>query len=227
MGNRSLREGAADKGSRYCLQRYVEQNPKELSDLIIRSNPSLAALQSPDIKWVSPLAPQNYLEYRDDFLCQSALNLPQHVEALRCFWPDNGPQWDGLALLRSTDGPAVLLIEAKAHPGETRSNCGAKSPVSIERIRTRLAEVQAYMGLESADWMNGAYQLANRLAFLYFLHVQCGVPSFLVLINFVNDRSYRPTTQEKWSRYSWMNSLAVPKGCPLVDRVLTVYPEAV
>ena len=221
-----MREGPASKGSRYCLQRYVEQRPRDLSELIIRSSPILTALESAEVSWLSPLADQNYFEYRDDFLGPMALNLPEHLAALKNFWPDNGPQWDGLALLRSTDGPAVLLIEAKAHPGETRSSCGATSPVSIDRIRARLAEVQAYMGLKPADWMNGAYQLANRLAFLYFLHVLCGVPAFLVLINFVNDRSYKPTAHETWLRYPWTTALGIHDGCRLADRVLTVYPNA-
>jgi hypothetical protein len=120
----------------------------------------------------------------------------------------------------------VLLIEAKAHPGETRSSCGAKSPVSIERIGTRLSELQAYMGVQTADWTNGPYQLANRLAYLYFLYVQCGVPSYLVLINFVNDRSYRPTSREAWLQFPWTQSIGIPDGTPLSDRVLTVFPEA-
>ena len=224
--HRTVREGSASKGSRYCLQRYVEQRPQELGELIVRSSPLLAARQGTEVSWLSPLAEQNYLEYRDDFLGPKALNLPDYFRALKDFWPDNRPQWDGLALLRSTDGPAVLLIEAKAYPGETRSSCSAKNPVSIERIRTRLAELQSYMGVAPADWMTGAYQLANRLAFLYFLHVLCEVPSFFVLINFVDDQSYKPTGYETWLPYPWTAALGISDGCRLADRVLTVYPEA-
>lgn len=178
------------------------------------------------MSWLSPLANQNYFEYRDDFLGPQALNLPQHLAALKNFWPYNGPQWDGLAILTSAANEAILLIEAKAHPTESRSDCKASNSVSIERIQTRLSEVREYMGCSAGDWMNGSYQLANRLAYLYFLHVHCNVPTYLVLVNFVNDHSHRPTSLETWLKYPWRNALSVPDNARLADRVLTVYPEA-
>src|SRR5919108_6092154 len=64
--------------------------------------------------WISPLAREDYREYRDDFL--SVLGLAQYYRALRDFWPLWGPQWDGLALLSGKADTGVLLIEAKAHP---------------------------------------------------------------------------------------------------------------
>jgi hypothetical protein len=167
------------KGSRYCLQRYVNEKPGDLADRLISASPTLTAFDPVRVDWKSPLAGHNYQEYRDDFL--DVLGLQQHEAVLREYWPLQGPQWDGLALLPTETTIGVLLVEAKAHPGETESTCGATDPASIATIENALARVQSHMGVTPgvtpSDWMKSSYQLANRLALLYFLNEIARVPA--------------------------------------------------
>lgn len=84
-----------------------------------------------------------------------------------------------------------LLIEAKAHTDETKSDMKASSVKSIEMINNSFEEVQKYMGVKPQPWTNEYYQLANRIAYLYFLNVKLKIPTWLVLINFTDDNSYK------------------------------------
>jgi len=80
-----------------------------------------------------------------------------------------------------------LLVEAKAHLDELKSRCGAKEKGGLRQIRDALAVLKRALGVdEECDWLNGYYQLANRLAVLNFL-TQNGVPARLVLIYFTGD----------------------------------------
>ena len=224
MPGRATQFGPASKGSRYCLQQFLEKEPDLLGDRILSACPELCSLGGRRIHWLSPLARANYLEYRDDFL--AALSLQAYESRLRGFWPANGPQWDGLATVEVAAGRAVLLIEAKAHPAEVRSSCSAKDPQSLTAIRRSLEEVRTYMGAQDCDWTRGAYQLANRLAYLYFLQVKCRITTFLVLLNFVNDCSYKPTSIDHWLRYPVTGYLGLHTATRLLDHVVTVYPNA-
>lgn len=49
-------------------------------------------------------------------------------------------------------------------------------------------------------WLNKYYQLGNRLAFLHHLSSQ-SIPTKLVLLNFVGDPTYKPTSTGKWNSH--------------------------
>jgi hypothetical protein len=228
MANTAL--GPAAKGSRYCLQRYLRLKPRELGEQLISASPALMAFGPTRVDWKSPLEDSRYQEHRDDFL--EVLGFRQLEEALRDFWPWKGPQWDALGLLPTDGATGILLVEAKAHPTETESTCGATSPASIEKIGTALAQVQAHMqiaaGVTPSDWMRGSYQLANRLAFLYFLNEVANVPTFLALVNFVDDQSHRPTELTEWRQHQQgvLRSLGIHSRCRMLDRLITLFPQA-
>lgn len=218
--------GPGKKGSKYCIQRYIELGPEELRDRIICHSASLGAFECVEWEWKSPLRADDYYEYRDDLLQPRGLS--QHEDALRRFWPKNGPQWDALASLTGNTGPGALLVEAKAHPAELSTPCGA-SPASRERIRASLETVRTYMGAAESDWLGWSYQLANRLAFLYSLNEVARVPAWLALISFINDRSHRPTGLPEWRRLhqAALRSLGIHPSCRLLDRIIPVFLEPV
>ena len=63
-----------------------------------------------------------------------------------------------------------LLVEAKAHVEEIKSNCQAKSDKSKERIDAAFKEVKNSLGIVcDNDWKKEYFQFANRLATLYFI----------------------------------------------------------
>lgn len=218
--------GPARKGSRPCLQEYVNNRQAALNDLVLGSSATMLALGPASIEWLSPLRP-SYQEYRDGFL--DVLGLGHFERALREFWPAQGPQWDGLAKLYNKAGDmGVLLVEAKAHPAETESSLMATAPASLDKINRALARTQGHMGVTQADWTQGAYQLANPLAFLYFMNELIGVPTYLALVNFVGDTSYKPTDLPDWHQHYWavFERLGLRPSCRMLDRVIMIYPPA-
>jgi hypothetical protein len=82
----------------------------------------------------------------------------------------------------------VLLVEAKSHVAEVRSSCTATSEASRRKISRSFQATKRYLAVDDGpDWLDGYYQAANRLAFLYFLRARLGVPTWLVSIYFMGD----------------------------------------
>lgn len=198
------KSGKADQGSRLYLQEYMAHAQDELSELIIAASPSLLAFvdSKTKIEWKSPLAEKDFYEYRDDFLKVLGLEPENYVVAkseLKKFWPKSGPQWDGLAIVigEKAQRNGLLLVEAKAHTAETKSDIKADSTESILLINKSIAIAQGHYRVKPIDWTKSNYQLANRIAFLYFMNEILEIPTWLVLVNFA-DGNYKTTSREKW-----------------------------
>jgi hypothetical protein len=171
-----VEQKVGERGSLMYLQRLVASRP-DLLDGHLRTAEAIP--RTATANWLSPRANDAWAEYRDaDFL--SLVGRPELIPKLRAFWPASGPQWDALGLAGNT----LLLVEAKAHVGEMKSNCAAKVKRSREMIVAALdAASRGLGGGDSAKWMNGYYQLANRLAHLWFLR-ENAVDARLVLLQF-------------------------------------------
>ncbi|MGH4139449.1 hypothetical protein [Clostridium sp.] len=206
----NLNSGSAIQGSRLYLQEYIVNAKEKLSELIIAASPSLLSFigSKSEIEWKSPLkkpeklGKEEFYEYRDDFLevfyLDDEVNLSKAKEKLREFWPKNGPQWDGLAIVNDIKGQkGLLLVEAKAHIDETKSDIKAVSTESIDKIKKAITVTQECYGIETTDWTKHYYQLGNRLAFLYFMNEVLNIPTWFVLINFT-EGDYKTTGIEKW-----------------------------
>jgi hypothetical protein len=120
------------------------------------------------------------------------------------YWPQTGTQqnWDavGIATIKGVD--EWLLVEAKAHTGELRSDCGADERGGLSKIRNALDELKLVFGAPAgSDWLKGYYQLANRLAVLNFLNGR-KVPARLILLYFCGDKRpdhYEcPSSEQAW-----------------------------
>ena len=190
-------EGRAVRGSQRWLQDLVNDCPNLLDAAIQRATDEI----SEPIRWVSPLAGDNFREYRDGaFLEKSGVSLD--CVPLKKFWPRRGPCWDALG---RTDGGQIILLEAKAHIGEMDSSPSGAGEKSLPLIRESLESVKSYVGADSdIDWTTTQYQHANRLAHLYLLRTLNEIPAFLVDLHFLNadDMDYGkrviPKTVEGW-----------------------------
>lgn len=180
------------KGSLKLIQTLVNEYQHVL-------NSKLAHLTSEQISWVSPLASEEYAEYRDRTFLEKLKVDPVVINKLIDFWPRNGPQWDALGKY-SDNG--VLLVAAKANLPELKSPSRvAKSPQSRQLISQSLEATKAYIGAQpDADWTSIYYQYVNRLAHLYFLRVLHDIPAYLIMIYFIGDETVvgAPTSQEQW-----------------------------
>ena len=165
----------------------------------------------------------DWAEYSDaDFL--GLLGLHDHATALREFWPRRGPQWDALGLA----GGVPVLVEAKAHIKEFLSPETQAGSKSRAHIVAAFQKVQADAGLAPrSDWARCFYQLANRLAHLWFLQSR-GVPAVLMLVGFVGDRDIcGPHHPEAWNAAEEVAffALGVPASHPLRRAVISVHPD--
>ena len=227
------KSGKADQGSRLYLQEYMAHAQDELSELMIAASPSLLAFvdSKTKIEWKSPLVEDDFYEYRDDFIKVLGLEQEKYqkaTQALRKFWPKNGPQWDGLAIATGDNGElGLLLVEAKAHITETKSDLKAESQVSIDLINQSMAITQGYYGLKQTNWTQNHYQLGNRIAFLYFINELLRIPTWLVLVNFT-DGVYKTTSRGEWLAHyhEIYGDMGInPADHKLLNYVIQVFPQ--
>lgn len=133
--------GRAHAGSQRQIQNYVNEQTSILTDAVATALGLSSEIVS-KLTWVSPLAKDRYREYRDgDFL--RAVGLAHLERALKQFWPQRGPCWDGLAALPN----GCILVEAKSHVPEVYGNgCGA-GDVSRPKIVAALEQTKQWMGV--------------------------------------------------------------------------------
>jgi hypothetical protein len=208
------------RGSLKWIQKAVNEQWPSLNAPILASVPGAKS-----IEWRSPLANDDYAEYRDEAFLER-LRRADLAPALRDFWPARGPQWDALGIIDNRD---LLLVEAKAHVAELCSPGTAAGVASRERIEQRLEEVAASLGASPrrAAWADTFYQLANRLAHLAFLRDH-GASAYLVLVNFLNDAEMEgPTSPEVWEAAYEVafHAMGLPKGHRLARYIVHIYPD--
>jgi len=130
-------------------------------------------------------------------------------EAWGRFWPSSGSQqnWDVVGQATFPHGKEWLLVEAKAHVVEMRSDCHAEKEESKCLIAKALdATKKATAVPVSCNWLEGHYQYANRLAALHFLHTQ-GIKARLVMIYFMGDRHSSASTTCPASEQEWESAI--------------------
>ena len=196
--------GRAFAGSRKQIQFYVNEDAASLNHAI---NQALGYKLT--LEWVSPLESVHYQEHKDvSFL--NVVGMTRFSQELKAFWPKGGPSWDALARVKATT-EGVLLLEAKSHIPEMYAGGCKATPESLEKISASLAATKAWLGVNPAlDWLgrssyrlenrtrNGSlYQMANRIAHLYFFREVLGIEAWLVNLCFLDD-PHSPTSQASW-----------------------------
>jgi hypothetical protein len=183
---------ANTRKSEHWLRVLINQRPQLLRDQLA------ARFQWPsdeEITWHSPLADDEFAEYRDDCFLDR-LNVQPATVPLADFWPRGGPRWDGLGTTRRR---RPLLVEAKAYiEEEVTSPCGAVGR-SLALIQRSLNQLKAFLRSSSPhDWSRLYYQYTNRLAHLYYLRELNGLDAYLIFVYFCHapDVTEAPCEQE-------------------------------
>lgn len=158
------------------------------------------------IAWRSPVHNDSYAEYYDrEFL--NRLGVDDMTMPLEEFWPKSGPRWDGLA---RTQSGKLILVEAKAHIEEAVDFRSKASSHSLPRIEKRLDEAKsAFRANADACWYTPFYQMANRLAHLYYLADINRKDAYLVFVDFAN----APDVQHSASREEWQGAARLAHKC--------------
>ncbi len=198
---RAVETGTA-RGSLKWLRMAVNAHADLLS---ARVRAAMALPRDIPIEWTSPLANDEYAEYRDDdFLTK--LNVKHLQYPLSSFWPARGPQWDALATI-GRDG--LLIVEAKANIPEVVSpGTGAKGK-RLKNIERGLTETKQFLGVPAEiPWSGKLYQYANRLAHLYFLRTLNKKRAYLAFVYFTGAEDVDgPRTIAEWEA-----AMTVAKG---------------
>lgn len=181
-------------GSQRLLQLAVNHRP-ELLHAALRKCGAVGRRES--LCWVSPLAVENYCEYRDS-TALGKLRLTQRIrKPLGEFWPARGCVWDALGIAGES---RPILVEAKAHIPEAASPGTRALAKSRALIESSLAAARRYFAPRSkAEWSGLFYQYANRLAYQFYFRQLNEVESSLVFLYFTNAVDMDgPTAEEEW-----------------------------
>ncbi len=184
-------KGRAVKGSKFWVQTIINSSMRLDLEEKIGLGP---------ITWLSPLRAEGYTEYKlNQENMRSQLKLTKEDLA---FWPQNEPQWDAIGVA----GDTIILVEAKAHIEETVTNMSATSNESIARITKAMKEIfdiMNHLGNGNFEsWVHKYYQLGNRLTFLQKLNQMPNKKAKLVLLNIVEDPTYKCTSMAEWETHT-------------------------
>lgn len=189
-------------GSEYQLMRFLGHHREEL-DILIQN----ATGQFGDVRWLDfPYDDERISgdgEWKGIECFFKRLNNYADIEAFwKQFWPQRGTamNWDGVFTINDT----WFFVEAKAHEEESYQKCSASSEASKAIINESFRKTIDWLHAKpQTKWIDSnCYQLANRLAFLYFCH-QCGIKSRLIYIGFV--KGFRRKKDEMQTADDWMN----------------------
>ena len=154
-------------GSEFQLMRFLGHHRHDLNRMI-----KDATGESGDIQWLDFPYDDNRISGDGEWKGVECFN-SQEVNYSRIenewkkFWPQTGTamNWDGIFRI----GDTWFFVEAKAHRGECFQECSASSEDSKSAIIGAFEKTQGWLGATKNDWINTkCYQLANRLAFIYF-----------------------------------------------------------
>jgi len=200
-------------GSQRELLQYLIDPAHRLriNRLLLADSPSLKqfARVPAAIDWISP-DPVSGKELKDAAWSKVGLRPPSPQAA--GWWPASGPTWDAVAKVTGADGQTgAIFVEAKGRVPEIRSSgCQSRDPTNLTLITHAFHDVQNGLGLpKTPTWLGPTYQLANRLAWLWFArehdaHRADSLPVWLLSIYFCGV-SYRavkpvvgPASEQEW-----------------------------
>ena len=175
-------------GSEYQLLRFLGHHRNFLEEQIcnnMKYNGKLHFLDFPSdngrLSLDSEYIGINFLEK------DKTINYENMENNWKNYWPysPKGQQnWDAVII---NDDNEYILVEAKAWLGELKTDISKDAKeTSIKKINKAFEETkQRFKIFTENNWLKDYYQLANRIAFLNFLHKN-NIKSSLLYIYFIN-----------------------------------------
>ena len=177
-----MAEMAIGYGSEYQLLRYLGHHRRflfqKIKDVIHTQE---------EIEWIDYPVDEKRLSMDGelkDVECFKLLPCYKSIcEAWEMFWPQSGNShnWDGIFKVGNT----WYFVEAKARLGEAFQNCRAIDTDSRKIIINAFEMTCGNKDLAKKWIESNSYQLANRMAFLYFCK-ENGIDAKLCYISFLN-----------------------------------------
>lgn len=188
-------------GSEYQLLRFLGHHREEL-DLLIQN----ATGQFGTIKWLDFPYEEDRVSGDGEWKGINCFKTRNDFNTIdykwKQFWPNSGTamNWDGVF----TIGDTWYFVEAKAHKDESHQKCTASSNDSRALINKAFKQtIQWLHATPEKDWIDtNCYQLANRLAFIYFCQSNY-IKARLLYIGFV--KGYRRKKDEVQTADEWID----------------------
>lgn len=217
------------KGSRLRMCEWVNEHPEQFESHFAEW-PSLQAFRSGEpLRWLVPQRPL-CREVRDGLW--KLAKLPGDSPQAAGWWPPRGPVWDGVALVPGSRG--VLLVEAKSHLSELKSSGTTAQGDRLELIETSLRTLKRRLGVPlDTPWTKRYYQLANRLAYLWFMRER-GIDAWMLSVYFTGDH-FEPAGNRVFPKDAagWKSAindayaaLSLPSSHPLSEYTFTAFVPA-
>lgn len=184
-------------GSEFQLLRFLGHHRNELNQIVKK-----ALRTDSEIEWLDFPYDDKKLSGDGEYIGINFLSsLPNNSDIKTKwdnFWPsrNKAQHWDAIAKVDDT----WILVEAKAHSEEMKSDCGAGEN-GKKIIESQMIGLINEKGIKpNGSWLKEYYQKANRLLFAYFLEtndIQCRV----LYIYFVNGFKNKGVVEEKdWEK---------------------------
>ncbi len=183
-----------NRGSKKHILDWTDR-PEFCAELLQLAQPINVHISAPSL-WM----PQGYGSPQEARLESAGSGFLQDAttrQALRAWWlvqNGNTPNWDIAARCEIGGKPGLVLVEAKAHVQELKSDgkkCGPSegSQANHKQIKKAIQEACAALcdtDPQSCISCDSCYQLANRLAFAWKL-ASLGIPTVLMYLGFIGD----------------------------------------
>ena len=214
-------------GSECHLLRYLGRHREQLNAAVLK------ATGAARLRWIDyPFDPaQKWKDGR-----WSGLDFLPDGDKARKKWPDFLPPqdklqtWDAVALIEANGETEWLLVEAKAHLGELRSDCLASAGNGLGPINEALETIKSDLGVRAIlDWKHGYYQYCSRIAALWFLQ-RHKIKARLLFVYFTGDEFPMHAFDCPEDQQGWQDELeerrkhvGLPAEHALADRMHEIY----
>lgn len=188
-------------GSEFQLLRFLGHHRDELNELIHESTGMSGAIHWKDFGYDdNRICGDRELKGIECFNTIEKEKQKQIKKNWECFWPQSGSSmnWDAIFTIDDT----WFFVEAKAREAEAFQKCSATSDKSKTTIATAFDETKTWLGLQNdINWIKtDCYQLANRLAFIYFCSKN-GIKAKLLYVSFINGYHRKSvTSRDLWEK---------------------------
>jgi len=157
-------------GSEWHLLRYLGRHRHSLDSALLQATGASA------ISWLDFHFTQNEPWWDGERLGLDFISDNDLLERWRAFWPNSGTpiNWDAVGRLQFEARFEWLLLEAKAHLAELKSDTHASLRGGLSQIEAALDETKRALGVPpAADWLHGYYQYCNRLGRIRGSNLHC------------------------------------------------------
>jgi len=214
-------------GSEWHLLRYLGYHRQALNQAIAKLTGGHV------VEWLDMQfnPKQKFLDLDSEWKGLDFLPLDLSVKRLwQDYWPQTGniPNWDAVGWLMKDTSIDLLLVEAKGHLGEIKSNCQAKENGGLSIIKAAFDETKESLEVEmDKNWLAPYYQYCNRLATLHFL-LKNGISARLLFIYFLNDKKPQancPKVESDWKKEldKMKKQIGLTGNSPLESRIYELY----